>query len=57
MKVGKSVKSMSGETSIKTTTKDSEEKHAYVQGVWRPTTEVDRRENSGIITECDKNIK
>ena len=48
---------MSGETSIKTTTKDSEEKHAYVQGVWRPTTEVDRRENSGIITECDKNIK
>jgi len=33
MKVTKSVKSTSGEISIKTTTKNSGEKHVYVQGV------------------------
>ena len=32
-KVAKSVKSTSGEISIKTTTKNSGEKYAYVQGV------------------------
>jgi len=33
IKVTKSVKSTSGEISIKTTTKNSGEKHAYAQGV------------------------
>jgi len=48
IKVIKSIKSTSGKISIKTTTKSSGEKHAYVQGVGRVTIEVDRMENSGI---------
>jgi len=50
IKVIKSVKSASGEISTITTTNNGGEKHAYVQGVGRATIEVDRRENSGIIT-------
>jgi len=42
-KVTQSVEPTSGEISIKTTTKRSWEKHAYVQGVWWVTIEVDRR--------------
>jgi len=48
IKVIKSVKSTSGEISLKTTTKDNGEKHSYVQGVGWATIEVDRMENSGI---------
>jgi len=48
MEVTKSVKSTSGEISIKITTTNSVEKHAYVQGMGWVTIEVNRRENSGI---------
>jgi len=50
IKVIKSIKSTSGKISIKATTKNSGEKHVYVQGVGWVTTEVDKRENSRPVT-------
>jgi len=50
IKVIKNIKSTSGKINIKSTTKNSGEKHAYVQGVGWVTIEVDRRENSVIST-------
>jgi len=48
IKVTKNVKSTSGEISMKTTIKNTGEKHAYAQGVGWVTIQVDTRENSGI---------
>ena len=52
IKVTKSVKSTSGEISIKTATKSSGEKHAYVQGVGWATIKVDRRKIMASAQYC-----